>query len=130
VNGVPPGPLHRPGQPCLSCHDGSASSEVFSLAGTIFESSDSTKGASGVEVRIIDYIGRQTSVRTNEVGNFYVDGREFEPNWPVWIKVVRGMATLQMTSPVYREGSCSACHQGAGDPSHAEAIHFSGEGKP
>ena len=35
---VPPGPLHRPGQPCLVCHDGGGpGSLVFGTAGTIFQ---------------------------------------------------------------------------------------------
>ena len=35
--GVPEGPLHRPGQPCVTCHgDSGPASGEFSLAGTVY----------------------------------------------------------------------------------------------
>ena len=54
---VPPGPEHRPGQPCVLCHsDGGPASDLkFAIAGTIFEtSSPESNGAEGVKVFFID----------------------------------------------------------------------------
>ena len=41
--GVPKGPLHRPGQPCIVCHDGAfGDPPEFSIAGTIFVDGNDT----------------------------------------------------------------------------------------
>src|SRR5256885_5077120 len=37
IDGVPRGPLHRRGQPCLTCHGGSGPANTeLSVAGTVF----------------------------------------------------------------------------------------------
>lgn len=124
---IPVGPLHRAGQPCLLCHDGSASSSVFSFAGTVYEQSEAEEPAARTEVVVIDYVGRQARATTNEVGNFWIEEADFEPKWPVWVKIERRDEKVTMTSPVYREGSCGACHRGDGDPSHVRRVHWEGE---
>ena len=44
--GIPRGPLHRPGQPCLVCHDGaSGDPAAFSMAGTVFLDANSARAA-------------------------------------------------------------------------------------
>src|SRR6185437_13022232 len=52
---VPPGPLHRPGQPCMACHDGTGpASLAFATAGTIFQDMPDTTPLVAGRVQITD----------------------------------------------------------------------------
>lgn len=107
--------LHRPGQPCLLCHS------EFALAGTVYERITDADGIGGVEVHIVDGMGRAIEATTNRVGTFIVrqggGGRQgetsvsFEPVPPFTISM-RGPAgeAQAMQSLVWREGSCAGCH--------------------
>lgn len=123
--GVEEGPLHRPGQPCLACHgEKGPSSVTFSLAGTIYRTKDSALGEAGVKVRLIDFTGLQHESVTNEAGNFYVSPDDFQPAWPVWVRIERGEREQEMISAIVRDGSCASCHQGKGDPSHVAQVQL------
>jgi hypothetical protein len=125
--GVPKGPLHRPGQPCLVCHGGwGPASPVFSLAGTVYQNEGGTTPIADALVKLIDSKGRVHQAVTNCAGNFFVMQADFDPAFPVWAKVVFGQLggkpfEKPMGSPIYREGSCGKCHsdpRGPTSPGH------------
>src|SRR5690348_913971 len=55
ADGVRPGPLHRAGQPCMTCHGGSGpAGAVFAVAGTVFKTADAREGIADVQVSMSD----------------------------------------------------------------------------
>src|SRR5437762_1056198 len=62
--GVRRGPTHRPGQPCLLCHD-DGEATAFSVAGTVFADANSTAPVGGVAVYLIDATAAVFTVSTN-----------------------------------------------------------------
>ena len=126
---TPVGPEHRPGQPCLVCHgaDGPSNAE-FSLAGTVYQRSDTVEPLESATVRFIDSTGAQYRVVSNCAGNFYVGAANFEPVWPVWMKIEWNGMTQEMISPSVREGSCGACHQDPASPATVGHIYMSDQG--
>ena len=136
IEGVPEGPLHRPGQPCNLCHDG-GEARVFALAGTVFATSDSLVAAPANEVRLVDSLGATFTATTNCAGNFFVLPEDFFPKYPVWVTVARGEAEIEMESPIGGEGACASCHEdpvGPGAVGHVYGIpsptDFTGERCP
>lgn len=116
TNGVGPGPYHRPGQPCRACHGGSGPGKPeFSIAGTIYRASNDLTPQAGVEVTITDVNKLARTLVSNEAGNFYVSIDEWSPTFPV--KVTIGPDALkpsvQMQSPIGRNGGCGFCHYGS-----------------
>jgi hypothetical protein len=107
---VPPGPSHRPGQPCLACHRDGGKARAFTLGGTVYADLTSQKPIGNVAVIIIDSAATTFTVSTNCAGNFYVQGDQFTPVYPFWVSLRAGPVRDDMASPVYREGSCAACH--------------------
>jgi hypothetical protein len=119
--GVPEGPLHRPGQPCVLCHDGSGPGDsVFSLAGTVYQTEGQPVPFVNALVKFTDSVGRTHEVGTNCAGNFFVVKTDYEPVYPVWVKLQFGFQVTPgdphlpfyqpMGTPIYREGSCAKCH--------------------
>lgn len=124
--GVPPGEMHRPGQPCLPCHSsgGPAASSPFAVAGTIFKTAKfDSEPASEITVQFVDANGGAPRVSpvTNEAGNFWVPVAD----WPDLAFPVRvglytdkdAAPTQTMKSLINREGSCNFCHHPTADPS-------------
>lgn len=111
--GVKEGPLHRPGQPCLLCHDDAGNAPPFSVAGTVYIEADSLRPIEDVTVSLIDALGGTFSATTNCAGNFFVRPREYSLEGPIWINMQREQVFREMDTPVYRDGSCAGCH---GDP--------------
>jgi hypothetical protein len=110
---VPRGPLHRPGQPCLTCHGGQGPGGAqFSLGGTVYETRGSTVPAVGALVQVEDIGGNYWTVPTNEVGNFFVTTDEFVPQYPIKLNVFSADLTITQNMQTYsaRQGSCAACH--------------------
>jgi hypothetical protein len=114
--GVSPGPNHRPGQPCLTCHGGRGPANAeFSVAGTIFKTADAREGIAGVHVTLSDSTPGTAVTKaavTNVAGNFYI-GTNFAPVFPLHdIKLdFEGLPeSTIMHTRVGREGSCGACH--------------------
>src|SRR3984957_22477 len=71
--GVPRGPLHRPGQPCLVCHGGSGpASHQFSVAGTAFAVESLTTPLPTAVVTLGDAHDASVSLGSNQAGNFFV----------------------------------------------------------
>jgi hypothetical protein len=128
ADGVPKGPLHRAGQPCLACHDGSRGDVVeFSLAGTIYAydstSSPTSPALPSTIVQIIDANGSENDVASNCAGNFFIQRKDWDPAFPVWVRVYNGDSSAQMTSAVYRDGSCGSCHTDAIGPSSPGRVY-------
>ncbi|MEO6420619.1 MAG: hypothetical protein ABIP39_14490, partial [Polyangiaceae bacterium] len=97
-----PGPTHRPGQPCLECHDGSIGPD-FSVAGTIFESADSPLPAVGATVILQSSDGSPPHEKsTNSAGNFYMTAGEYQPVYPMKVSVRFGPTTVKMASTIGR----------------------------
>lgn len=113
--GSGPGPLHRPGQPCVLCHSdgGPASDHKFVIGGTVFESSaPQSKGADNVQVLFIDASSAQRQTLTNEVGNFYIREDEWpDLTFPFKVGLLADNKPIPMATTVNREGSCNFCHK-------------------
>ena len=116
VPGVPHGPLHRPGQPCLLCHGN------FSVAGTVYEKPSSPIGLAGAVVSLTDST-QQTYVfeATNEAGNFYVKNDDWSPVFPLShvTVTVPGVKPVKMLSDIGRNGGCGSCHLNPAGPASA-----------
>jgi hypothetical protein len=132
--GIPKGPFHRAGQPCVVCHgDDGPASEKFSIAGTVFYgpgtmTNGQLMGAGSVNVYIEDDQGATAGpFTTNCVGNFWVKASDYQPLFPLLITISGPMAngaptTRSMTTQIGREPSCGMCHQPQSYPNQPGAI--------
>ncbi len=116
---VPRGELHRPGQPCLLCHDD------FAVAGTVYQD-DLTTAFAGATITLVDSQGTSppNAPTTNSAGNFFVRTSDWKPAFPIGTydddagNAVFGITVTgtdpnnpaQMVTQIGREGSCNACH--------------------
>jgi hypothetical protein len=122
--GVPKGPLHRPGQPCLVCHgEAGPSSTQFVIAGTVTESQGKTGPANGAQVQIEDVTGSTYTATTNEVGNFYITPDQWSPTMPLQVLVSQGKNDQSMLTHIGRAGSCAECHTPTPGPSSPGPIY-------
>jgi hypothetical protein len=108
--GVDRGPLHRAGQPCLVCHDGSTASPAMSAGGTVYRVLGDATPLGGASVALSDARGTTFTAATNAAGNFYVTPSTWQPVYPVRVAVTFGGKTATMTTIVGRDGSCASCH--------------------
>jgi hypothetical protein len=126
ASGTRPGPLHRPGQPCLLCHDGALGDpEEFSVAGTVFVTADERAPAIEAEVHITAADQTKKTFSTNAAGNFYVTSGQWKPVFPLQVSVEYAGQSVDMDSMVGRDGSCAACHvdpAAADSPGHVYAV--------
>jgi hypothetical protein len=91
--GVPPGPTHRPGQPCLTCHGGQGPASLqFSMGGTAYQNqllpladggAPTSAPLVGATVLLTDSVNSTQSVTTNSAGNFYILESQWVPTFPV-----------------------------------------------
>ena len=126
--GVPAGPLHRPGQPCLVCHGGEGPADGdFALAGTLYQRQSKSDPLHDARVDFIDSVGDEYSVVSNCAGNFWVGAENYRPVWPVWVKVEYQGDSVEMTSAVFRDGSCGSCHGDPASPSQVGYVYFADE---
>lgn len=120
-NGFEPSEIHRPGQPCLACHDGYGDGDpVFSFGGTLFVQpageSDPLILLPGYHIRLIDSEGTQHDIETNRCGNFYIEKETFDPAFPVRAEIwnLRDADNprnlISMSTRIGRDGSCGSCH--------------------
>jgi hypothetical protein len=128
--GVRHGPLHRPGQPCLLCHEpsGGGNQPALSVAGTIYAVADKATPVNNVEVRLVDADGRRFTALSNCAGNFYVQQSEWAPRYPLWTTVAAEGQTIDMESAVYRDGSCASCHTDPKNPTSAGHVFLLDDG--
>lgn len=111
--GVPPGPFHRPGQPCVLCHGtGGPASTIFSIAGTVFAVQGQKGPAAGAQVSLEDVNGRHATITANAAGNFYVTPSQWSPTFPIKVTGVTEGQNIAppMLSHMGRDGSCAGCH--------------------
>jgi hypothetical protein len=117
---VPIGPEHRPGQPCVLCHEkgGPAASKPFAIAGTIYKTAKAgAAGATDVFVQFRDARGGGpvVSPQSGESGNFYVPLQDWpDMTFPIRVGLYKNLndppaATMQ--SLIGREPSCNFCHR-------------------
>jgi hypothetical protein len=122
--GVRNGPLHRPGQPCLLCHDGSLGApQEFSIAGTVFLQPTSTQPAQGATVELKGADGSSVHTVSNRAGNFYLTPSQFDPNFPLQVSVVFDGRRIEMLTSVGREGACGGCHEPEAGPDSPGRIY-------
>ena len=122
VPGVPHGPTHRPGQPCLLCHSD------FNVAGTVFADSTTVTPAEGVSVNLLDSAGSTFVATTNVAGNFFVRTDEWQPVFPMKVSITSNGVTTTMTANVGRNGSCASCHVDPVGPSSPGHVYTSADG--
>jgi hypothetical protein len=116
-------PDMNPGVDCQSCHSptGRAHDRFWTVSGTIFGASGdlSDGGVAGAEILITDVNGKQLTLRSNAVGNFYTS----EPLGPladVQVQYPPANRRLIMNLAVFDGGdlsvigSCNHCHQNPG----------------
>jgi hypothetical protein len=104
------GPLMRPGDNCLRCHQANSAvgAPEWTAAGTVFPVHDAPTmdGVEGAMLSITDATGHTVSLVTNEVGNFYTD----EPlTAPLHVALELAGERIEMPVPA-PAGSCNACH--------------------
>jgi hypothetical protein len=114
----PNGPLHRPGQPCLACHDKYGGATEFAVAGTVYALASSGKAvlpAPNIRVTVLDSsnaggngTGNSLHVCTNTSGNFYILASDFAGITYPLSPTAGGMP---MQSLIGRDGSCATCHK-------------------
>ena len=124
---VPQGPLHRPGQPCLTCHGGDGPGGlVFSLAGTVVDTRGAAAPAINAYVQTEDIDGNYWTVQTNAAGNFYVEADHFQPVYPVRMTVVSQDMSVSQQMQTYsaRDGSCADCHAPTTGPRSAGPVYL------
>jgi hypothetical protein len=126
VAGVPPGPLHRPGQPCLVCHDGATGDPVaLSMAGTVFADGNSLIPEPGAAVTLVDAVGTTVVATTNAAGNFFLTPAVFAPQYPVHVtSITLGTASATMHSHIGGNGSCASCHVDPAGPDSPGHVYF------
>jgi len=131
------GEFHRPGQPCLRCHDsrGGQDPEMV-VAGTVFATPEGRVPFANAAVTIEDGLGELVTTSTNCVGNFYIT----KEDWPDAVFPLRPSVACvgpgvagggTMDSLVYRDGACAGCHTGsAGEESAGWVYCFEQQPNP
>lgn len=131
-----PGPTHRPGQPCLTCHGGGGpASSQFVVAGTIYQLQDPTSpGMANVKVHITDANGVQLRDDlvpiTNAVGNFFIRASDWTPVYPlhdVSLQVDGSPNNPVMITALGRDGSCATCHYEPASRSTPGHVYFASD---
>ena len=127
--GVRKGPLHRPGQPCTTCHDGATGNPPkFTVAGTIFVDEQGKSPANGAVITLTDATNKTHTATTNTAGNFYVQPSEFTPAYPMRVSVAYGKITIVMKSEVGRDASCAGCHTYPASPTSPGLVFIPSDG--
>jgi hypothetical protein len=134
---VLPGPLHRPGQPCLVCHGGRGPAKAsFSMAGTIYQALQDANGnpsrlpLEGAVVALTDATAKKHSETTNAAGNFLVHADDFTPSYPVHVQISFNGTSASMSTHIGRDGSCAGCHhdpEGTQSPGHIYLVLSEGD---
>lgn len=127
VPGVPTGPLHRPGQPCTTCHgDQGPSDLVMSIGGTVYTRRYSdetpTRPLAGAKITVTDTEGASRELVSNEAGNFWIARSEWDPAFPLRVVLEADGVRREMSTMISQNGSCGACHRGMGDRTMMPAV--------
>jgi hypothetical protein len=122
---APPGPLHRPGQPCLVCHDGGGpASLVFATAGTVYQDATDPPPLVGATVMLTDSTMNVMRAQTNCAGNFFIEAVDWMLTGPVHIEVDYGSMNAQMVSHMAKQTSCAQCHTGTLSPMSVQQVYL------
>jgi hypothetical protein len=122
---VPVGPLHRAGQPCVTCHqDGGPAALAFSFGGTVYEEETSKAPLVAGFVHLADANGKSKLAETNCVGNFYLEAVDYVPTFPVHAEVIFGGTSAVMLSHIGVNGSCADCHTGKDSPMSVDHVYL------
>ncbi len=121
---VLPGPLHRPGQPCVACHATGGVASAFLTAGTVYLQKGSRVPYGGASVVVTDAALHTETLTTNCAGNFFLRDGESPLGYPLFFDVRAGNIKRQMLSAVYREGSCAYCHLDPPSPASAGPVYL------
>jgi hypothetical protein len=123
--GVHVGPLHRAGQPCLTCHGGQGPADAeFSVAGTVYLLQFEDTPAPNTSVILEDINGAAVMIGTNEVGNFYINASDWRPTYPMTAKLVfSGKVNRPMNTTISRSGSCGDCHTNSPNQTSAGRVY-------
>ena len=120
--GTAPSQFHRPGQPCVLCHDSYEGAEPeLSIGGTLFFFPPDSAGfpvtSGGFVVSIVDSKGKSFNAEVNCFGNFSVEKAVFDPAYPILAEVLQRdedtgelRTNAPMSSRIGRDGSCASCH--------------------
>jgi cytochrome c553 len=81
------------------------------MAGTVYQLFRDNAPAAGVLVLLEDITGQAKTATTNAAGNFYLEPSEWNPTYPVTVKVQLGTVTKQMSTDIARAASCAECHR-------------------
>ncbi len=122
VPGVPKGPTHRPGQPCLLCHGD------FSVAGTVFADPNDVTPVDGASVNLLDSENNSFVATTNAAGNFIVRTSDWQPVYPMKVSITSNGVTTAMTANVGRDGACASCHADPVSSSSPGHVYTSADG--
>jgi len=123
--GESPGPRHRAGQPCATCHRDDGPARAFAVGGTIFVSPSDKRGAEGIVVVLADRNGSKRQATTNDVGSFFIASAEWSPAFPIAVTIYAGDGAIAMKSGIAREGSCAKCHSDPRGPTSVGALYLS-----
>lgn len=103
----------HPGGECIACHQQQGEGPTFTVAGTVFATTDEKLdcfGEPGVAVELVANDGQTITLDTNSAGNFEYRGALA---FPLQARVVRGAVSNAMASPV-TNGDCNHCHTETG----------------
>jgi hypothetical protein len=123
--GLDKGPMHRPGQPCLTCHGGQGpASPELSVAGTVYETQPAIQWLETATVTLTDAKGTIRELKTNKTGNCLVRKDEWTPVYPMLVSVSFAGVTIDMVTHVGRSGSCADCHTDPAGPASAGHVYL------
>jgi len=106
------GEYMRPGGNCISCHQQEGGPH-YKVAGTVmgdYVDDDDCEGIDGVVVELTGADGEVITLDTNEVGNFFYEGKLATP---YTARVLDGDAELVMEA-AQNDGNCMNCHSSLG----------------
>jgi len=85
------------------------------VAGTIFAGPNSLVGVDGARIDLVDANKTSpplaTPIITNCVGNFFVRRSDWDPAFPLSVRVTKGGTSRTMSSQISRTSSCADCHK-------------------
>ena len=114
--GITPGPEHRAGQPCSTCHGGNGPAEAeLSIGGTLYRVRGEKEPLASAGVVVTDARGESRTVRSNAAGNFFLTKSEWSPVFPLRVAIEAEGIRREMVSTIGRDGGCATCHRDSGD---------------
>ncbi|HEU5056666.1 MAG TPA: hypothetical protein VFU21_09065 [Kofleriaceae bacterium] len=110
AGGLPSG-KHNAGKVCQSCHDGQGAAPRWTVAGTIYTTSDGAAGLAGATIRLADAGGKEVVLVSAQNGNFWT---EEELAFPLTALASRCPTERAMGGAVPETGAaCNSCHGAA-----------------